>query len=115
MNVGVYYESLCPDSIRFIQSQLATEYPNFADFIDLDLIPFGKSTSGDGTTFECQHGPLECEGNRIQSCVLSAASDTLSQVNFVACQMSYTADPSGQSVRKIIIYSFFIQKFTFFV
>lgn len=100
VHVGVYYESLCPDSIRFIQTQLSTEYANFADFIDLELIPFGKSTSGDGANFECQHGPAECEGNRIQSCILAAAPSQLSQVNFVACQMSYTAEESGQSVCK---------------
>lgn len=43
LHIGIYYESLCPDSIRFIKNQLEPEYRNFADFVDIEFIPFGKS------------------------------------------------------------------------
>ena len=42
--MSVYYESLCPDSIRFVTQQL---YPNWLHFgpeiLTVDLNPFGKA------------------------------------------------------------------------
>lgn len=101
LHVGIYYESLCPDSVRFIENQLAPNYEQFADFIDIDFIPFGKSSSlmrANGVDFTCQHGPYECEGNKIQSCGIREAPNQDVQVQFVACQMSRDAEPSGQIV-----------------
>ncbi|XP_055695599.1 GILT-like protein 1 [Lutzomyia longipalpis] len=102
IHVTVYYESLCPDSIRFISNQL---YPNLQDpglkdFIDVLFVPFGKSSSssnGDTVEFVCQHGPRECEGNRLQSCVLHQIPDRpADQLNFVACQMNFQAEGTGR-------------------
>lgn len=44
IKVDVYYESLCPDSQKFLTEQL---YPNskiFAEQLDIKLIPYGKSS-----------------------------------------------------------------------
>lgn len=50
-------------------------------------------------SFECQHGPEECDGNRIQSCVLNhLADDPDAQTDFVACQMKFDADQSATKV-----------------
>lgn len=42
--VAIYYESLCPDSAKFITEQL---YPamktELRDFVELTFVPFGKS------------------------------------------------------------------------
>lgn len=43
LHVAIYYESLCPDSIRFITNQLDPTYGYFKDYIEVELIPFGKS------------------------------------------------------------------------
>lgn len=43
VQVGVFYESLCPDSIRFVKNQLEPIYQDFNEFIQIDFIPFGKS------------------------------------------------------------------------
>ena len=44
VKLSVYYESLCPDSIRFVTRQL---YPNWKyfgqDVLQVDLHPFGKA------------------------------------------------------------------------
>lgn len=44
------------------------------DYVDLNLIPFGKSsykTQGSDTIFDCHHGEIECYGNKIHACAIS--------------------------------------------
>lgn len=43
VHIGIFYESLCPDSIRFIKYQLQPMYAEFEEFVDIDFVPFGKS------------------------------------------------------------------------
>lgn len=43
VKVDIYYESLCPDSVRFISQQLQPLYNNFKKHLDITFIPFGKS------------------------------------------------------------------------
>ncbi|XP_050304863.1 gamma-interferon-inducible lysosomal thiol reductase-like [Anthonomus grandis grandis] len=88
VQVQVYYESLCPYSIDFIVNQL---YPGFltigSDKINLELIPYGHATESliNGTkTFKCQHGPAECYGNKIHSCVIDLY-DVNSSTQFIFC------------------------------
>jgi len=75
--VNGYIESLCPDTRDFI----VNSYSVFFNKQDTDvlarvsLFPFGnsqvnKDTSGK-ITFDCQHGPNECYGNRIMTCALN--------------------------------------------
>lgn len=101
--IQIYYESLCPDSVRFVQRQLGPNYEALKDYVDILFVPFGKSFSttnkDKSVSFDCQHGPAECDGNRIQSCVLNhLAGDQDAQTAFVACQMTFNADPSGTEV-----------------
>lgn len=53
---------------------------------------------GSVISFRCQHGSKECEGNQIQSCALNAITTQEAQLQFVACQMQFGADSSGQTV-----------------
>jgi interferon gamma-inducible protein 30 len=88
LHVEVLYESLCPDSLNFITQQLHPVFKELAPYVDLKLTPFGKSVSlENGVQFVCQHGPQECKGNRIQSCVLNSISDQSIQVDYVNCFM----------------------------
>lgn len=72
--VTVYYESLCPDSRKFFIQQL---YPslqgNLSGYVNLTLIPYGKSSfeqHGAEYKFTCHHGVKECLGNKIHACAL---------------------------------------------
>lgn len=60
----------------------------------------------DGTkiVFSCMHGKSECDGNRLQSCVLDAlADDQGKQVQFMTCQMNKNAESSGQVVSQLFL------------
>ncbi|KAJ6635328.1 GILT-like protein 1, partial [Pseudolycoriella hygida] len=89
LHVGVYYNSLCSDTSRFIHDQLVPAYEHLRDYIDLHFIPFGKSFHVDhGDYFLCQFGPDECYGNFLQLCGLNQiCRNEQAQVDFVACEM----------------------------
>ena len=43
VNITVYYESLCPDSIEFITAQLYPTYQSFEKYLNVEFIPFGNA------------------------------------------------------------------------
>lgn len=100
LNVKVYYESLCPDSAKFINTQLSPiTKENLLQYVDLQLIPYGKSTyntQGSDVIFNCHHGPNECYGNKIHACVVeNVQSDSYRKetreelvLTYVDCLMS---------------------------
>lgn len=106
INVDVYYESLCADSISFITRELGPLYKDFKDFINVTLVPFGKASwvlgQNNQPEFTCQHGPNECKGNLAQACALEMIRLTTSKdkdrqeksVALVYCVMG-TPDPSS--------------------
>ncbi|KAG6440958.1 hypothetical protein O3G_MSEX001548 [Manduca sexta] len=69
------------------------------DFLNLQLVPFGKARSinnGYGG-FRCQHGAPECLGNLIQDCTLdlmSSRSD-MDKVEYIVCEMQTKASTRG--------------------
>lgn len=75
--VTLYYEALCPDSIKFVTKQLyPTLQEEVAKNIQLNLIPYGRASQTYNQTagtwdFECHHGPNECYANKIQACAIS--------------------------------------------
>ncbi|XP_026467919.1 GILT-like protein 1 [Ctenocephalides felis] len=104
LDVTIFYETLCPDSVRFISNQL---YPNFealAPFTNFKFVPFGKAANiNDGESFECQHGPEECRGNMLQSCVLHLlGKNPMMHMRFVGCQMHPSADHSGKTCTRMV-------------
>jgi len=74
LGINVYYESLCPDSAKFIVEQLQPlKAGSLGRYLDLTLVPFGKAnytTVGSDVQFTCQHGPKECYGNKVHSCAI---------------------------------------------
>ncbi|XP_049883504.1 gamma-interferon-inducible lysosomal thiol reductase-like isoform X2 [Pectinophora gossypiella] len=91
VKIAVYYESLCPDSKKFITTQLAPVWRDFRGVVKVKLVPYGKSTHDKVNgkwQFICHHGPDECYGNKIQACILKDRSlqDT-DKMELVICLM----------------------------
>ena len=43
VNITVYYESLCPDSIEFITGQLYPTYQSLEKYLNVEFVPFGNA------------------------------------------------------------------------
>jgi len=92
LKVAVYYEALCPDSKTFVTQQLYPAWQNLHDAIRVKLVPYGKAIHNkrDGKwEFDCQHGPRECYGNKIQGCALKSKELNDSQkFDLIRCLMA---------------------------
>ncbi|KAI4492025.1 hypothetical protein M0802_010150 [Mischocyttarus mexicanus] len=107
VNVNVYYESLCGDSVRWIRDQLVPSYSLLKQYLKINLIPYGKATqSRESETglwhFVCQHGSSECLGNKAQACAIHAIESDYQKsqqqdqiINLIGCTMSDRYPPSA--------------------
>ncbi|XP_075229155.1 GILT-like protein 1 [Lycorma delicatula] len=95
ISVTVYYEALCPDSIKFFVNQLYPGVVNMTDYVDLTLVPFGRATynitEGNQYKFMCHHGELECEGNKVQACALKILPSAVNTYKYISCMMEMMA------------------------
>jgi len=98
VKVAVYYESLCPDSVKFVVNQLWPTYEKVSSILSLDLVPFGKASfvrQNDHWLFTCQHGLPECKGNKIQACAISLYSRVEEHLPFINCVMNTDYPPDA--------------------
>ncbi|KAK4883626.1 hypothetical protein RN001_006945 [Aquatica leii] len=113
LKITVYYEALCPDSVRFITKQLYPTYSKIGNFLIIDLVPYGKATQvkkNGKWVFECQHGPEECQANKQQACSLQMYSNQTEIVTFISCVMSYYDPGDRNAVEKCASKSGFFGK-----
>ena len=75
LKIDVIYESLCPESIRFLKETLekTIQIKDYDRYVNIQLWPYGnayqlKSKYTGKWLFRCQHGPNECYGNIVQTC-----------------------------------------------
>ncbi|KAJ6640727.1 GILT-like protein 1 [Pseudolycoriella hygida] len=93
LQIDIYYETLCPYSNKFFNEQFAPAYDTFKNYIVVRFVPSGSAEIiNNGESFQCQHGPRECEGNAFHSCVLNYLhNDQDAQVKFITekrCQIN---------------------------
>ncbi|XP_063702134.1 GILT-like protein 1 [Culicoides brevitarsis] len=90
--VTVFYEVLCPDSKNFVVKQLSTAYKKLPHLVDIAYVPYGKAitrvTKDGSLEFDCQHGPIECEGNIVHACTVDVIADPTMRINLVACMIA---------------------------
>jgi len=91
LNLDIYYESLCPDSTRFISRQVGPMHEAIGQDVEVTFVPYGfaETTEVDGGyEFECQHGPDECYGNMVQACTIAYSPNYETTVSLIVCMMS---------------------------
>ncbi|XP_063953474.1 gamma-interferon-inducible lysosomal thiol reductase-like [Lytechinus pictus] len=70
----LYYESLCPGCKQLILTQLYPAWLKVQSIVNVTLVPYGNAQEreyGSKWYFTCQHGPAECVGNLVETCILS--------------------------------------------
>lgn len=56
-------------------------------------------------TFDCQHGPRECEGNIVHACVTNVIKDEAKQIAIVHCMIDRNEQPMvvGKKVSFVLL------------
>lgn len=72
VRVDYYMEALCPFCANFTRNQLKPMFDNgIMAHVELDIIPWGNARVGKDGATQCQHGPLECQLNKVLSCAIA--------------------------------------------
>lgn len=86
--VKVLSEYRCPYCRDFTNDQLVPAKDSLGDLLEVDIVPWGNTVVKDGQIV-CQHGDLECYGDRIQACAFKEAFGgwplSADAVRFAAC------------------------------
>ncbi|KAH8343585.1 hypothetical protein KR067_005137, partial [Drosophila pandora] len=88
--ITVFYEALCPDSKYFLSKQMLPAFKMAASIMDVKLVPYGKartSLSDGNLSFECQHGPTECQANIYHACAVDIIKDPLVRLEVISCMI----------------------------
>ena len=82
------------------------------DFLITLSIPFFQHwekssndiSSNDVYAFNCQHGPPECEGNKVHACVVKYVTDDEKRMDFIHCMIddNYKPVECGEKVSSTI-------------
>ncbi|NXD67791.1 GILT reductase, partial [Eolophus roseicapillus] len=98
VELGLFYESLCPACRRFLVQQLFTTWLLLpAEALSITLVPYGNAQERNESgkwEFQCQHGPEECLGNMIETCLMHEAKNFSTYFPVIFCL------ESGSSVTK---------------
>ncbi|XP_044076170.1 gamma-interferon-inducible lysosomal thiol reductase isoform X2 [Siniperca chuatsi] len=87
IQVGLYYESLCPGCRLFLSNILFPTWVLLNDIMSVTLVPYGNAQEkpvNQTYSYECQHGEQECLGNMIE-CVELYGSSELTWDNIMSC------------------------------
>ncbi|KAH8238774.1 hypothetical protein KR026_007328, partial [Drosophila bipectinata] len=88
--ITVFYEALCPDSKYFLSKQMLPAFKTAPSIMDVKLVPYGKATTrqSDGNiSFDCQHGPTECQANMYHACAVDIIKDPLIRLEVISCMI----------------------------
>ncbi|CAF2982296.1 unnamed protein product [Rotaria sp. Silwood2] len=97
VNLSIYYETLCPDCRQFITTQVWNTYQSILDIVNITFVPYGNARElyrpeTKLYQFYCQHGPEECYGNLIHTCVLNFYPKSEQHMPFIYCMESTDGD-----------------------
>lgn len=90
--VNVFYENLCPDSVKFISDFYKLFVASkLNESMIVKMNPYGNSnttTTANGShVFSCEHGYTECYKNMIHGCVIKNEANNAAVLKFVNCSL----------------------------
>jgi len=86
VKVDFYEESLCPFCGAFIRTALKDFVQSrLIDIAELRIIPSGNVIVGPDNSIYCQHGPLECAGNKLEACAVHLYPEVNKWYPYVEC------------------------------
>nr|XP_039148289.1 gamma-interferon-inducible lysosomal thiol reductase isoform X3 [Drosophila simulans] len=109
--VTVYYEALCPDSKYFLTKQLLPTFKIAKSIMEVKLAPYGKAKTKEHNgkiTFDCQHGPIECQANIYHACAAEIIEDPLLRLEVAACMIMDNHLPQEAMKKFGLVFSFTI-------
>eukprot|EP00930_Biecheleria_cincta_P098052 TRINITY_DN8973_c0_g1_i1.p1 TRINITY_DN8973_c0_g1~~TRINITY_DN8973_c0_g1_i1.p1 ORF type:complete len:420 (+),score=55.15 TRINITY_DN8973_c0_g1_i1:38-1297(+) len=84
--VVIHYEALCPNCREFMSQQVPFLVGRLANRnITWKFVPYGLAHRAEDQSVHCQHGPLECDANRLSSCAIHLAGDGKQAAPFLYC------------------------------
>lgn len=94
VHVAVYTESECPGCRAFIRTDLADLVDGLGKFVTVHEVPYGNAWfNTTSRQIDCQHGPAECEGNRIMLCGMKAAKSWRKWFPVSVCMSAHDGTP----------------------
>ncbi|NXY92434.1 GILT reductase, partial [Alcedo cyanopectus] len=98
VELSLFYESLCPACRGFLVQQLFPAWLMLPqEALNITLVPYGNAQERNVSgrwQFQCQHGPEECLGNMIETCLMNEAKNFSTYFPVIFCL------ESGSSVTK---------------
>ncbi|XP_026838638.1 gamma-interferon-inducible lysosomal thiol reductase isoform X4 [Drosophila erecta] len=104
--VTVYYEALCPDSKYFLAKQLLPTFKIAKSIMEVKLAPYGKAKTkqyNGKITFDCQHGPTECQANIYHACAAEMIEDPLLRLEVATCMIMDNRLPEEAMYKHFIL------------
>jgi len=99
LGLVVFFESKCPDSMRFFKEQMKPTFDELSNYFAVFPIAWGKASykpdGHEGFNFTCQHGPEECQGNKVFACAYRLMPNMYDYVNFTTCAMNLDDPPTA--------------------
>merc|ERR1712080_809999 len=88
------YETMCPDCIRWVAPQAKPVMDELHEIMEVDFVPYGKASGSNGN-YHCQHGKVECEGNKVHACARKYVTDNHKLADYMYCMIRDNTDYLG--------------------
>lgn len=80
----------CPTAKqRYVEDSIINVSGHLIEFI----LPQTTTNKDGSLSFDCQHGPIECDGNRIHACVVDVIVEQHLQVEMASCMIQNNIVP----------------------
>ena len=104
VNVTLYHESLCPDCVNFITTELWKAFTTVPNIFTITMVPYGNAMEKKEPSglyqFMCQHGKQECVGNIIESCAIYVLKNEAKSFTYSHCIAKYLETEKTENITK---------------